>query len=73
MEHVIVCGHYGCGGVKAAMESKQHGLIDNWLRNIKDIYSHNIDRFEKIEDPGEKWNLLCELNVAKQVLILLFF
>jgi carbonic anhydrase len=67
VKHVIVCGHYGCGGVKAAMENKTHGLIDNWLRNIKDVYQRHRTRLDAITDDGERLDLLCELNVIDQV------
>lgn len=68
VEHIIVCGHYGCGGVQAAMETKRHGLIDNWLRHIQDaanLHSHLLDA---IADPNERLDRLCQLNVAEQVL-----
>lgn len=68
VEHIIVCGHYGCGGVQAAMETKRHGLIDNWLRHIQDtanLYSRLLDA---IDDPQQKLDRLCQLNVAEQVL-----
>jgi len=68
VEHIIVCGHYRCGGVMAALDSRPHGLIDNWLRNIKDVHAMHHDRFE---DPSmtreERADLLCELNVEAQV------
>ena len=67
VQHIIVCGHYGCGGIQAAVDKKRHGLIDNWLRNIQDtanLYSHLL---ESITDINEKLNRLCELNVAEQV------
>lgn len=67
VEHVIVCGHYGCGGVRAAMGSRQLGLIDNWLRHVKDVYDLNRQRLEAIEDPVSRENLMCELNVRAQV------
>jgi carbonic anhydrase len=67
VKHVIVCGHYGCGGVKAAMENKAHGLIDNWLRNIKDVYQRHRAKFDAIQDDQKKLDLLCELNVIDQV------
>ena len=67
VKHIIVCGHYGCGGIKAAMENKEHGLIDNWLRNIKDIYRIHEARIDALRDENEKINLLCELNVIEQV------
>jgi carbonic anhydrase len=67
VKHIIVCGHYGCGGIKAAMENKEHGLIDNWLRNIKDIYRIHEARIDALRDENKKINLLCELNVIEQV------
>jgi len=67
VEHVIVCGHYGCGGVKAAMGSKQFGVIDNWIRHIKDVYRLNQDELEGISDPVEKERRFTELNVIEQV------
>ncbi|KAJ3211196.1 hypothetical protein HDU67_004719 [Dinochytrium kinnereticum] len=67
VKHIIVCGHYKCGGCMAAMSSKQYGLIDNWLRNIKDVYSTNKHVLDQIEDQNEKLDMLVELNVAKSV------
>jgi carbonic anhydrase len=67
VKHIIVCGHYGCGGVRAAMQNKEYGLIDNWLRNIKDLYRQHQAKIDAIEDQNEKINLLCELNVIEQV------
>ena len=67
VKHIIVCGHYGCSGIKAAMENREHGLIDNWLRNIKDTYYDYQKRIESVQDPKEKLDLLCELNVIEQV------
>lgn len=67
VRHIIVCGHYGCGGVKAAMTDRQHGLIDSWLRNIKDIYHNNRKRFVDIDSEEQRVDLLCELNVLAQV------
>ncbi len=66
IKHIIVCGHYGCGGVKAALSNDKHGLIDNWLREIKDIYRHHEARFRPLDEEG-RVDLLCELNVAEQV------
>jgi len=66
VKHIIVCGHYGCGGVKAALENKDHGLIDNWLRHIKDVGRFNTDRLSGL-DPAQRVDALCELNVAEQV------
>ena len=67
VEHVIVCGHYGCGGVRAAMTSKQFGVIDNWIRHIKDVYRMNQNELDSITDPIEKENRFTELNVIEQV------
>ncbi len=66
VEHIIVCGHYGCSGVKAAMESKAHGLIDNWLRHIQDVQYLHRDKLDHLPQ-GEQYNKLCELNVVEQV------
>ncbi len=68
IQHVIICGHYGCSGVKAAMEDHRLGLVDNWLRNIRDVYAHFKDELEAIADPKERYNRLVELNVMQQVL-----
>lgn len=68
VKHIIVCGHYGCGGVKAALENKRHGLIDNWLRHIQDVANLYEDVLARITDEDEKLNKLCELNVIEQVL-----
>ena len=67
VKHVIVVGHYGCGGVKAAYENADHGLIDNWLRNIKDVLSHNRERIDTLPEGEQRVDLLCELNVISQV------
>lgn len=67
VQHVIVCGHYGCGGVAAAMGSKQVGLIDNWLRYIKDVYRLHQDELNAIDDPAKKLDRLVELNIQEQV------
>jgi carbonic anhydrase len=67
VEHIIVCGHYGCGGVRAAMERDQHGLIDNWLQPIRDIAMRNRPELDAIADENEKLMRLCELNVQAQV------
>jgi carbonic anhydrase len=67
VEHVIVCGHYGCGGIRCAMESRQHGLIDNWLRHVKDIYDLHKRPLAAIADPELREARLVELNVLHQV------
>ena len=66
VKHIIVCGHYGCGGIKAALENQEHGLIDNWLRHVKDVIRFNEAKFDGLEH-DEKLDLLCELNVKEQV------
>jgi carbonic anhydrase len=63
VKHVIVCGHYGCGGVKAAMGNKSFGLIDNWLRNIKDVYWNHRDGLDTIKKPEDRADRLVEYNV----------
>lgn len=68
IQHIIVCGHYGCGGVKAAMESHQLGLVDNWLRNIRDVHNRFKEELEAIADENERYNRLVELNVVQQVM-----
>ena len=68
VKHVIVCGHYGCGGVQAAMTQKSLGIINKWLRNIKDVYRFHREEVDSIKDDGERTNRLVELNVQEQVL-----
>jgi len=67
IKHVIVCGHYGCGGVIAAMGSKQFGLIDNWLRHIKDVYRYHHKELDSITSEVERARRFVELNVIEQV------
>eukprot|EP01089_Gocevia_fonbrunei_P001557 TRINITY_DN11453_c0_g1_i1.p1 TRINITY_DN11453_c0_g1~~TRINITY_DN11453_c0_g1_i1.p1 ORF type:complete len:255 (-),score=36.87 TRINITY_DN11453_c0_g1_i1:22-786(-) len=67
VSNVIVCGHYGCGGVAASMTNKQFGMVDNWLRNIKDVYRFHIDELDGIEDHQKRFDRLVELNVIEQV------
>jgi carbonic anhydrase len=67
IKHIIVCGHYGCGGVRVAMENTEGGLVDNWLRHIRDVYLHHQKELEKIGDVDKRWHRLCELNVIGQV------
>jgi carbonic anhydrase len=66
IEHVIVCGHYGCGGVKAAMDGTQLGLIDNWLRHVHDVYRFHRDALDKLPEE-ERFQRFCEMNVIEQV------
>ena len=67
VKHIIVCGHYGCGGIKAAMEESSHGLIDNWLRHVKDVERFHEHELHKISDFDARYARLCELNVLEQV------
>jgi len=67
VKHVMVVGHYGCGGIIAAYENADNGLIDNWLRNIKDVQHKYRKRIDALEDKEMRLNLLCELNVMTQV------
>jgi carbonic anhydrase len=67
VKHVIVCGHYGCGGVKAAMGNQSIGLIDNWIRHIKDVYRLHEHYLDTIEDEEERFNKFVEVNAQEQV------
>ena len=67
VKHIIVCGHYGCGGIKAAINNEARGVIDNWLRYIKDIYLHHQSELDNKKSESERFDLLCELNVIEQV------
>lgn len=67
VKHIIVCGHYGCGGVKAAMGNKSLGLIDNWLRHIKDVYRIHFHELDAIKDEEKRFRRFVELNVIEQV------
>jgi carbonic anhydrase len=67
VKHVIVCGHYGCGGVKAAMGNQSIGLIDNWIRHIKDVYRLHETYLNTIEDEEERFNKFVEVNAQEQV------
>ena len=67
VKHIIVCGHYGCGGVRAAMTNKTFGLVDKWLRNIKDVYNVNHLELESIVDIEKRTDRLTELNIIQQV------
>lgn len=68
VEHIIVCGHHGCGGVKAAMDNLQLGLIDNWLRHVQDVIRDHEPELMQIRDETQRLERLCELNVIEQVL-----
>jgi carbonic anhydrase len=68
VKHIIVCGHYGCGGVKAAMSHKSYGIINKWLRNIKDVYRLHEDELLAIADEEQRVDRLVELNVQEQVM-----
>ncbi|MDR1876000.1 MAG: carbonic anhydrase [Flavobacteriaceae bacterium] len=71
VKQIIVCGHYYCSGVKAAMEAKDLGLLNPWLRNIRDVYRIHKDELNVIKDPDEKYNRLAELNVEEQCINLI--
>ena len=68
VKHIIVCGHYGCGGVKAAMGNQQIGLIDNWIRHIKDVYRFHHEELNAIKDEDQRFKRFIEVNVEEQVL-----
>lgn len=68
VKHIIVCGHYGCGGVKAAMSNHNFGIINKWLRNIKDVYRYHREDIDPLVSEDEKVNKLIELNVKEQVM-----
>jgi carbonic anhydrase len=67
VKHIIVCGHYGCGGIAAAMGNKQYGIIDNWLRHIKDVYRYHHEELDSIRNKEKRAKRLAELNVIEQV------
>jgi carbonic anhydrase len=67
VKHIIVCGHYGCGGVKCAMSNQQFGLVDNWLSNIKNVYNKYRSELDPIPDENDRVNKLAEYNVIEQV------
>lgn len=66
VKHIIVCGHYNCGGVKAAMQPKDMGILNPWLRNIRDVYRLHLDELDAIKDETARYNRLVELNVQEQ-------
>lgn len=68
VKHVVVCGHYNCGGVKAAMEAKDLGILNPWLRNIRDVYRAHKDELRTIEDLAKRYDRLVELNVREQAI-----
>jgi carbonic anhydrase len=67
VKHIVVCGHYGCGGVEAAMQNKSLGLINKWIRNIKEVYKENITELNKLDSEKKRFDRLVELNVKAQV------
>lgn len=67
VKHVIVCGHYGCGGIKAALEEQPHGLVDNWLRHVRDLHQKHLAELETMADPARRMRAMCEFNVMEQV------
>jgi carbonic anhydrase len=67
VRHIIVCGHYGCGGVEAALGGTLHGAIDRWLQHVRDVRSAHAAELERLGDNAARWRRLCELNVAAQV------
>jgi carbonic anhydrase len=67
VDHVIVCGHYGCGGVQAALRDSRLGLIDNWLRHVQDVARRHAAELQALHDEAQRVNRLCELNVIAQV------
>lgn len=67
VQHLIVCGHYGCGGVKAALDGASFGLIDNWLRHIQDVRDRHAQLLDALPDDDARWRVLCELNVIEQM------
>jgi carbonic anhydrase len=68
VEHIIVCGHYGCGGVLAALRREKHGLVDNWLRHVQDVHARHRAQVDALDGESRRHDRLCELNVLEQVL-----
>jgi carbonic anhydrase len=68
VEHVIVCGHYGCGGVRAALRDDRLGLVDNWLRHVQDVRWKHLSELNSLATEDERHHRLCELNVIEQVI-----
>jgi carbonic anhydrase len=71
VKNIVVCGHYGCGGIKAAMQPSDFGILNPWLRNIRDVYRIHFDVLDKIENEEEKYKRLVELNVQEQCINLI--
>jgi carbonic anhydrase len=67
IKHVIVCGHYGCGGVEAALGATLHGPLERWLQHVRDVRSAHAIELERLPEPDARWRRLCELNVTEQV------
>ena len=67
VQHIIVCGHYGCGGIEASLDDESYGLTDNWLRHLEDVYRFHKEEMDKLTSKKDRINLLCELNVIEQV------
>jgi carbonic anhydrase len=67
VQHIIICGHYGCGGIKAALGNQSYGIIDNWIRHIKDVYRFHADELDAYTDDTKKFDRFVELNVIEQV------
>ena len=68
VKHIIVCGHYGCGGVQAALANQKLGLVDNWLRHVQDVHQKHPEKISKITEKADAIDRLCELNVIEQVM-----
>ena len=71
VKKIVVCGHYGCGGIKAAMQASDLGILNPWLRNIRDVYRTHFDELDKIENEEDKYKRLVELNVQEQCINLI--
>ncbi len=67
VRHIVVCGHYGCGGVRAAIDGSRHGLVDHWLQPVRGLYRRQVEEFDRIVDEDARVNHLCERNVLSQV------
>ena len=67
VRHIVVCGHYGCGGVRAAIDGARHGLVDHWLQPVRGLYRRQVEEFDRIVDEDARVNHLCERNVLSQV------